>query len=99
MFLCFALCVGLPSSRHQVAYRFEWLLTIYRTCTSSIYTSTYSQLTVEFDCSQIVATLGLSLFVVGLGCGPMLLSPLSEFYGRRPIYIVSFSLFLIWLIP
>jgi multidrug resistance protein len=36
---------------------------------------------------------------MGLGCGPMLLSPLSEFYGRRPIYIVSFSLFLIWLIP
>jgi MFS family permease len=24
---------------------------------------------------------------------------LSQFYGRRNIYIVSFSLFLIWLIP
>jgi multidrug resistance protein len=74
-------------------------LTGHRTCTSSIYTSTYAQLTVEFKCSQIVATLGLSLFVMGLGCGPMLLSPLSEFYGRRPIYIISFSFFLIWLIP
>jgi multidrug resistance protein len=54
---------------------------------------------VEFKCSQIVATLGLSLFVMGLGCGPMFLGPLSEFYGRRPIYIVSFSFFLVWLIP
>ncbi len=69
------------------------------TCASSIYTSTYGQITAEFKCSQIVATLGLSLFVFGLGCGPMLLSPLSEFYGRRPIYLVSFSFFLIWLIP
>ncbi|KAI9718792.1 MAG: hypothetical protein M1812_003966 [Candelaria pacifica] len=69
------------------------------TCTSSIYTSTYAQLTEEFHCSRIVATLGLSLFVVGLGLGPMLLAPLSEFYGRRPIYIVSFAMFLIWLIP
>ncbi|KAH8601211.1 major facilitator superfamily domain-containing protein, partial [Bisporella sp. PMI_857] len=69
------------------------------TCTSSIYTSTYSQITKEFHCSRIVATLGLSFFIFGLGVGPMLLGPLSEFYGRRPIYLASFSLFLIWLIP
>ncbi|KAL5318914.1 hypothetical protein ACEPPN_013982 [Leptodophora sp. 'Broadleaf-Isolate-01'] len=69
------------------------------TCTSSIYTSTYGQITEEFHCSRIVATLGLSLFIMGLGVGPMLLGPLSEFYGRRPIYWVSFSMFLIWLIP
>lgn len=70
-----------------------------RTCTSSIYTSTYGQMTKEFHSSRIVATLGLSLFVMGLGVGPMALSPLSEFYGRRPIYLVSFSFFVIWLIP
>lgn len=29
----------------------------------------------------------------------MVLGPLSEFYGRRPIYIVSIGFFLIWLIP
>lgn len=29
----------------------------------------------------------------------MLLGPLSEFYGRRPVYLVSFSFFLIWLVP
>ena len=52
------------------------------TCTSSLYTSTYEQLEKEFNCSRIVATLGLSLFILGLGMGPMLLGPLSEFYGR-----------------
>ncbi|GME23584.1 Major facilitator superfamily [Neofusicoccum parvum] len=69
------------------------------TCASSIYTSTYGQILPEFHSSRIVATLGLSLFVAGLGCGPMILSPLSEFYGRRPIYIISYSFFFIWLIP
>ncbi|KAJ5662666.1 hypothetical protein N7462_011592 [Penicillium macrosclerotiorum] len=69
------------------------------TCTSSMYTTTYSQLMNEFGCSQEVATLGLSFFIWGLGIGPLVLSPLSEFYGRRNIYIASFSLFLIWLIP
>ncbi|KAF1829088.1 MFS general substrate transporter [Decorospora gaudefroyi] len=53
----------------------------------------------EFGASRLVCTLGLSLFVAGLGAGPMILSPLSEFYGRRPIYIGSFSFFLIWMIP
>ncbi|KAF2659472.1 efflux pump antibiotic resistance protein [Lophiostoma macrostomum CBS 122681] len=66
---------------------------------SSIYTSTYGQLIPEFHISREVATLGLSLFVFGLGTGPMVLSPLSEFYGRRPIYIGSLIFFFIWLIP
>lgn len=69
------------------------------TATSSIYTSTYAQTIPEFHSDRIVATLGLSLFVFGLGCGPMLLGPLSEFYGRRPIYLVSYAFFVIWLIP
>jgi len=69
------------------------------TCASSLYTSTYAQLEQEFHCSEIVATLGLSIFVAGLGVGPMLLGPLSEFYARRYIYIVSFILFVVWLVP
>ena len=69
------------------------------TCASSMYTLTYAQITTEFHISRVVATLGLSLFVMGLGLGPMILGPLSEFYGRRPIYVFSFVFFLIWLIP
>ncbi|KAL4874153.1 hypothetical protein BDV12DRAFT_159200 [Aspergillus spectabilis] len=69
------------------------------TCTSSMYTVTYDQLTEEFNCSRLVATLGLSFFIWGLGVGPLFLGPLSEFYGRRNIYITSFSFFLIWLVP
>ncbi|KAI0884794.1 putative bicyclomycin resistance protein [Annulohypoxylon maeteangense] len=69
------------------------------TCTSSIYASTYSQMNPEFHISSIVGTLGLSLFVLGIALGPLLMSPLSEFVGRRPIYLISWALFLIWLIP
>jgi len=69
------------------------------TCTSSLYTTTYGQMDAEFGNSRIVATLGLSLFVFGLGLSPMVLGPLSEFYGRRPIYICAYIFFTIWLIP
>lgn len=49
-----------------------------RTCASSIYAMTYGQITKEFDCSQEIAILGLSLFVLGLAVGPLVMSPLSE---------------------
>ena len=52
----------------------------------------------EFGTSRFTATLGLSLFVFGLGISPMVLGPLSEFYGRRPIYIVAYIFFTLWLI-
>jgi hypothetical protein len=54
------------------------LIVASRTAASSIYASTYSQLIKEFHTTQEVATLGLSLFVVGLAISPMVLGPLSE---------------------
>ncbi|EXU96035.1 MFS transporter [Metarhizium robertsii] len=69
------------------------------TCASSIYTSTYEGMEAQFHNSRIVSTLGLSTFVLGISLGPMLLSPLSELYGRRPIYLASWSLYIIFLIP
>ncbi|KAF1348213.1 major facilitator superfamily domain-containing protein [Delphinella strobiligena] len=68
-------------------------------CTSSLYTSTYTQIEARFDISEIVAILGLTLFAVGLGLSPMILAPLSEFYGRKPIYIGSLFFFVAFLIP
>ena len=69
------------------------------TCASALYTSTYDQMEAVFHISREVATLGLTTYVCGLGLGPMFLSPLSEFYGRRIIYICSFGMFVIWMIP
>ena len=53
----------------------------------------------EFQTSRIVVTLGLSTFVLGISIGPMIFAPLSEFYGRQPIYLVSWVMYLIWIIP
>ncbi|GKZ38060.1 hypothetical protein AbraIFM66950_009975 [Aspergillus brasiliensis] len=36
------------------------------TCTSSMYTVTYDQIMIEFNCSREIATLGLSFFIWGL---------------------------------
>lgn len=69
------------------------------TCTSSIYTTTYDQIQRDFDASPLICALGLSTFVFGISFGPLLTAPLSEYYGRRPIYLVSWSAFIVWTIP
>lgn len=71
----------------------------YSTVNSTAYTFIYGQVEPEFHVSREVATLGLSFFVVGLACGPLFLAPLSEFYGRRWIYIVSYIFVFIFIIP
>ncbi|KAH0195405.1 hypothetical protein KCU99_g10092, partial [Aureobasidium melanogenum] len=68
-------------------------------CASSLYTGTTAQVENKFGTSRTITTLGLSMFVVGLGLGPMILAPLSEFYGRRPVYVISTLMFVIWIVP
>ncbi|KAE8376632.1 major facilitator superfamily domain-containing protein [Aspergillus bertholletiae] len=90
---------NMPLMRKWVIVLIVCAATLCVTCTSSIYTTTYEQMDHEFGTSTLVSTVGLSSFVLGLGSGPLLTGPLSEHYGRRPIYLVAWSIFLVWTIP
>ncbi|KAK4234846.1 MFS transporter [Achaetomium macrosporum] len=61
------------------------------TFASSVYVSGIEGITQRFDVSGEVATLGLSLFVLGFALGPLIWAPLSELCGRKSIYVVSFA--------
>ncbi|KAJ5436590.1 Major facilitator superfamily domain general substrate transporter [Penicillium cf. griseofulvum] len=69
--------------------------------TSAIYTSSTEGIMKEFGVSSLVSTLGLSLYVLGYGIGPLVFSPLSEIptIGRNPVYIITMFLFVIISIP
>lgn len=68
---------------------------------SAIYTTSESGVMEEFGVGKTEAALGLSLFVLGYGVGPLIFSPLSELpaIGRNPIYIVTMFIFTIISIP
>lgn len=66
------------------------------TSCSSMAPGSYRGVEAEFDISNEVAILSLSLFVLGLGLVPVVLSPMSEFFGRSIIYITGYSLFCIF---
>ncbi|KAI2792972.1 Caffeine resistance protein 5 [Penicillium oxalicum] len=69
--------------------------------TSAIYTASVPGVMEDFGVSNLLATLGLSLYVLGYGMGPLVFSPLSEIplIGRNPVYIVTMFLFVILSIP
>lgn len=58
---------------------------------SSAYSGGVVEIMIEFDISQELATLGISLFVVGFAVGPLLWAPLSELFGRQVLFIATYA--------
>lgn len=68
---------------------------------SAIYVSAEEGVMEEFGVGKTESALGLSLFVLGYGTGPLIFSPLSELpaVGRNPVYIATMFLYTIISIP
>ncbi|KAG2055312.1 MFS general substrate transporter [Suillus hirtellus] len=69
------------------------------TCDSSIAAFTEQGAAQTFHVSHEVTILGISLYVIGLGIGPLLIGPLSELYGRNVVYQASYVFFFIFTFP
>ncbi|KAE8378001.1 MFS general substrate transporter [Aspergillus bertholletiae] len=66
---------------------------------STLYTSGMPGIQDEFHVSKLVALLGVTTYLLGMGAGSIIFAPLSEVVGRRPVYIGSLSMFLILILP
>ncbi|OBZ78241.1 hypothetical protein A0H81_02454 [Grifola frondosa] len=72
---------------------FAGILGFNATFASSAPSGVAEGLIIQFGLSPELATLTISLFVVGYCVGPLFWGPLSEQYGRRPIFLVSFPIY------
>lgn len=68
---------------------------------SAIYSPSIPGVMERFGVEVGAASLGLSMYVLAYGIGPLLFSPLSEIpiIGRNPPYIISYAIFVILLVP
>lgn len=68
---------------------------------SAIYTPGVDKIIEQFNTTPVIATLPLTMFVIGYGLGPMVLSPMSEnaIFGRTYIYLITLFIFVIFQIP
>jgi hypothetical protein len=65
---------------------------------SSSYTSAIPGMQEDWGISKSTGILGVSTYLFGLAAGAVVLAPLSEMYGRRPIYLITTSLFLVFVV-
>ncbi|KAK4192237.1 major facilitator superfamily domain-containing protein [Podospora australis] len=73
-----------------------WVVVLY----STSYTATITGIMDEFAItSRPVATLGLTTYLLGLAAGSVIVAPLSELYGRRPVYLFCLAIFVLLIIP
>ncbi|THC97085.1 hypothetical protein EYZ11_003463 [Aspergillus tanneri] len=77
----------------------KWSYTVlvsFITLTTALVSSAYSggmrQIVEDFGCDQEVVILGISLFVLGFAFGPLIWAPLSETFGRRHIFTITYCL-------
>ncbi|KAH6706310.1 major facilitator superfamily domain-containing protein, partial [Leptodontidium sp. MPI-SDFR-AT-0119] len=72
------------------------LLVVNATFASSGPSGTLVGIAEHFHVSRVAAGLVITLFLLGYCFGPLFWAPLSEFYGRRWIFYISFTLYLIF---
>ncbi|AJV57292.1 ABH_G0036370.mRNA.1.CDS.1 [Saccharomyces cerevisiae] len=66
------------------------------TMCSSIFASAVPQICEIYHVIEVVAILGITLFVLGFAASPVIYAPLSELYGRKGVLVLSafgFALF------
>lgn len=62
---------------------------------NDMYLPTLPEMTRYFGCSVSVVQLGLTMGMIGLGVGQLLMGPISDKYGRKPVLITTLLIFIV----
>ncbi|TFK68727.1 MFS general substrate transporter [Pluteus cervinus] len=80
----------------KFSHRTKWLITVVAStftllvsAATTSYNMGFPSMMRDLNCTQLQATLGLTLFGVGFAVVPPVTSSFSEEFGRMPLYIVS----------
>lgn len=82
--------------------RYYWFVVVFLVLMSALgsfvndmYTPALPAMCKFFGCQVPVAQMGLTMGMIGLAVGQLLLGPMSDRYGRKPVLIGSVSLFIV----
>ncbi|KAJ5836721.1 Major facilitator superfamily domain general substrate transporter [Penicillium robsamsonii] len=95
-----------PENPKNWSKAFKWYCTMVVAFTcfvvafcSSVITADIEGPIEEFGIGREVSLLVVTVFVIGFGVGPMVFAPMSEIFGRRPVYALTLALAVIFVIP
>ncbi|KAF4459860.1 polyamine transporter 4 [Fusarium albosuccineum] len=73
-------------------------LALVSTFAGAIYAPAQAAVMDEFHQNRLVAVLPLSLYNLGMACGPLVGAPLSETYGRKTVFVATTPIFLVFMV-
>lgn len=79
----FCVVISDQQNAHLTADLYTWIISIMPAnlaYASSIYTAVIPSIMDGYDCSRVVATLGMTTFMIGFATGPLLFAPMSEMW-------------------
>ena len=65
---------------------------------SSVDSGALTQASMDFGVSEVVESLATGIFLIGFGVGALFAGPISETVGRNPVYIVTLTLYMIFIL-
>ena len=87
----------LPYVSQLVDFARDMILIHHRPLASSMFAPGVPEVMTEFHSSNtLLAGFVVSVYVLGYAFGPLIIAPLSELYGRMPVYHVSNILFVVF---
>jgi len=95
-----------PENPKNWSKPYKWHITIVLAATcfvvgfsSSVITADFNGVQEEYAIGEELALLTITVFVIGFGIGPLVFAPMSELAGRKPVYVLTFTLAFIFEIP
>ncbi|KAF2863395.1 MFS general substrate transporter [Piedraia hortae CBS 480.64] len=85
-----------PQSRKRMTTSLATLVTLLSGLVPGSYAAGEDQMAQEWRVSFVELNWGIAVFTWGFAIAPMVLAPLSEIYGRRPLFMTTGILFLIF---
>ncbi|OJD26772.1 hypothetical protein ACJ73_01845 [Blastomyces percursus] len=82
--------INWPFRKKAITTLLYGLTTMGSTWSSAVYSPGIAQVDADFNVSEQVGVLGVSLLLFGFGVGPLLWAPLSELYGRKPAVLFPY---------
>lgn len=84
-----------PQSKKAFITWLSCAITVTTAYTAGAYAAATNQLVEYWGYSRVAISVGITTFTTGFATAPMVLAPFSELNGRRPVFIVTGTLFVI----
>lgn len=85
-------------SRKDALIFLSCIATLFTAYSAGSYAPAIPQIMVEFTISRVGAEVGITIFTIGFAVAPMILAPFSEINGRRPIFLITGALFVVFVL-